>query len=83
MIQVPSVIRRYLARNYDMQNIPIGSKEVINNLQNLPSNIGFFFAGDLTNLKALFKIKSLSINIFILYYFDVALFYLQVMIKSI
>ncbi|XP_050058944.1 structural maintenance of chromosomes protein 5 [Aphis gossypii] len=46
MIQAPTVIRRYLARNYDMQNIPIGSKEVINNLQSLPSNIGFFFAGN-------------------------------------
>ncbi|XP_025193514.1 structural maintenance of chromosomes protein 5 [Melanaphis sacchari] len=46
MIQAPSVIRRYLAKNYDMQNIPIGSKEVINNLQRLPSNIGFFFAGN-------------------------------------
>ncbi|XP_026817249.1 structural maintenance of chromosomes protein 5 [Rhopalosiphum maidis] len=46
MIQAPTVIKRYLARNYDMQNIPIGSKEVINNLQNLPNNIGFFFAGN-------------------------------------
>lgn len=46
MIQAPSVIKRYLARNYDMQNIPIGSKEVINNIQNLPSGIGFFFAGN-------------------------------------
>ena len=35
MIQAPSVIKRYLARNYDMQNIPIGSKEVINNIQNI------------------------------------------------
>ncbi|KAL4131729.1 hypothetical protein QTP88_009002 [Uroleucon formosanum] len=46
MIQAPPVIRRYLAKSYDMQNIPIGSKEVFNHMQNLPHNIGFFFAGN-------------------------------------
>lgn len=51
MIQAPTVVRRYLARNYNMQNIPIGSKEVINNLQSLPSSIGFFFAGNIIQLK--------------------------------
>lgn len=47
MIKVPSVIKRYLIRNYDMQNIPIGSKEVMNNIQKLPQNIGVFFAGNI------------------------------------
>jgi len=64
MIQAPTVIRRYLARNYDMQNIPIGSKEVINNLQNLPNNIGFFFAGNATKL----KLKYLLLLIVFLFY---------------
>lgn len=49
LIRVPSVIKRYLMKNYDMHNIPIGSKEVINHLQHLPNNIGFFFAGNLLN----------------------------------
>jgi len=65
MIQAPTVIRRYLARNYDMQNIPIGSKEVINNLQSLPSNIGFFFAGNTIQLKS----RYLSLLIVFLFYF--------------
>ncbi|XP_022172006.1 structural maintenance of chromosomes protein 5 isoform X2 [Myzus persicae] len=52
MIRVPPVIRRCLARSYDMHNIPIGSKEVFNHMQNLPKNIGFFFAGnDQVNIK--------------------------------
>jgi len=52
MIQAPSIIRRYLARSYDMQNIPIGSKEVFNHMQNLPNNIRLFFAGNATKLKS-------------------------------
>lgn len=52
MIQAPPVIRRYLAKSYDMQNIPIGSKEVFNHMQNLPHNIGFFFAGNSSKLKS-------------------------------
>lgn len=50
MIKVPHVIKRYLAKNYDMYNIPIGSKEVINNMQQLPESIGYFFAGNLIYL---------------------------------
>ncbi|XP_016657266.1 structural maintenance of chromosomes protein 5 [Acyrthosiphon pisum] len=46
MIQAPPVIRRYLTKSYDMQNIPIGSKEVFNHMQSLPSKISFFFAGN-------------------------------------
>jgi len=49
MIKVPPIIRRFLAKNYDMHNIPIGSQEVINNLQHLPSKIGVFFAGTSTH----------------------------------
>lgn len=45
MIKVSPIIRRYLARNYNLHNIPIGSKEVINNIQRLPDYIHYFFAG--------------------------------------
>lgn len=45
MIKVPHLIRRYLIKNYNLHNIPIGSKEVINNINNLPNDISFFFAG--------------------------------------
>lgn len=48
MISIPSVIKRYLAKSYDMHNIPIGSKEVINHIQKLPNNISVFFAGSFT-----------------------------------
>lgn len=50
MIKAPHIIKRYLARNYDMYNIPIGSNEVINNMQHLPENIVYFFAGNLIYL---------------------------------
>jgi len=73
MIQTPSIIRRYLARSYDMHNIPIGSKEVLNHMKNLPSKIGFFFAGNSIQFKSI-----ISIRIFI---FNETLFYVQVMIK--
>ncbi|XP_050443520.1 structural maintenance of chromosomes protein 5 [Adelges cooleyi] len=46
MIKAPPVIRRYLIKNYGLHNIPIGSKEVINNMQHIPNNIGLFFAGN-------------------------------------
>lgn len=46
MIKAPSVIRRYLVKNYDMHNIPIGTNQVISNMQHIPSNIGVFFAGN-------------------------------------
>lgn len=75
MIRVPPVIRRCLARSYDMHNIPIGSKEVFNHMQNLPKNIGFFFAGNSKKFKSRVFIRILI--------FDVTLFYIQVMIKSI
>lgn len=45
MIKVPSIIRRFLIHNYQMHNIPIGSQDVMDNMQNLPKDIGFFFAG--------------------------------------
>ncbi|VVC40914.1 Hypothetical protein CINCED_3A020659 [Cinara cedri] len=44
LINAPPIIKRYLARNYDLHNIPIGSNEVLNNMQHLPNDIGFFFA---------------------------------------
>lgn len=49
MIKVPSVIKRYLAKSYNMQNIPIGSDEVINHIEKLPNNISMFFAGNSTS----------------------------------
>lgn len=46
MIKVPSVISRFLIKNYNMHNIPIGSNEVINHVHKLPNDIGIFFAGN-------------------------------------
>jgi len=65
MIKAPSVIKRYLARNYNMHNIPIGSKDVMNNIQHLPKNIGVFFAGNLANLKPFVLKFKCSLNIIV------------------
>lgn len=50
MIKVPSVISRFLIKNYNIHNIPIGSNDVINHVHTLPNDIGIFFAGNSIHL---------------------------------
>lgn len=54
MIKAPSVIKRYLVKNYGMHNIPIGGKEVMNHVNSLPENLGFFFSGMLNKINTLY-----------------------------
>lgn len=63
MIKAPPVIRRYLVKNYDLHNIPIGTNEVINNMQHLPANIGFFFAGNQLSINLLTHCLKLKVSL--------------------
>lgn len=43
LLDAPDTIKKYLLRNYRLQDIPIGSDEVADHLDNLPRTITKFF----------------------------------------
>lgn len=48
LLNAPDTIKKYLFRNYRLQDIPIGTNEVTNHLDNLPRTLNKFFTSKLS-----------------------------------
>lgn len=45
LIEAPSIIMKYLVAMYNLNNIPVGTNQVDNNIDHIPNNIRYYFSG--------------------------------------